>query len=201
MSSEVDPLARRAEIRAEMKAARQALSDEAQQQAAEALARQLLPLLSHASTIALYAAVRGEISLAPVAAALDARALCWPRVQENFGLSFHEATPSELLGGVYGIPEPPESPPVDPRALDAILVPGTAFSPAGGRLGMGGGYYDRFLPRLRADCLVIGVAYDWQLQDALPLQPHDTKMNHVVTDRQCLHCEMARSLSGSPPKI
>ena len=59
-----------------------------------------------------------------------------------------------------------------------MLVPGTAFDVRGGRLGQGGGYYDRFLPRTRA--YRIGVCHDFSLLERLPLQAHDQNMDAVV---------------------
>jgi len=51
------------------------------------------------------------------------------------------------------------------------------------RLGQGGGWYDRFLSAVRPDCVSIGVCFAEQLVDALPVEPHDVTMDHVVTDR------------------
>jgi len=70
----------------------------------------------------------------------------------------------------------------DPGDLDLVVVPGLAFTPAGGRLGQGGGHFDRFLPRLREDCIVVGVGFAEQLVDDVPLEPHDVVLDHVVTD-------------------
>ena len=58
---------------------------------------------------------------------------------------------------------------VDPAVLDVVVVPGLAFTRRGDRLGQGGGHFDRFLTRLRGDCLRIGVAFHEQLVAALPI--------------------------------
>jgi 5-formyltetrahydrofolate cyclo-ligase len=71
---------------------------------------------------------------------------------------------------------------VDPATLDAVVVPGLAFTPDGTRLGQGGGHFDRFLVRLRADCLTIGVCYAEQLVDQLPTSELDVHVDRVVTD-------------------
>ena len=63
---------------------------------------------------------------------------------------------------------------VDPAELDVVVVPGLAFTLDGRRLGQGGGHYDRFLPRLRPDCVTIGACFAEQLVDDLPREPHDT---------------------------
>jgi 5-formyltetrahydrofolate cyclo-ligase len=71
---------------------------------------------------------------------------------------------------------------LDPSLLDVVVVPGLAFTADGRRLGQGGGHYDRFLTRLRADCLTVGAAYAEQLVDDLPTEPHDVRVDLVVTD-------------------
>lgn len=71
---------------------------------------------------------------------------------------------------------------VDPQWPDVIIVPGLAFTAAGQRLGQGGGWYDRFLPRLRVGCATIGVCFAPQLVTELPTEPHDVVLDVVITD-------------------
>jgi 5-formyltetrahydrofolate cyclo-ligase len=71
---------------------------------------------------------------------------------------------------------------VDPTHLDVVVVPGLAFTVDGRRLGQGGGHYDRFLPRLRPDCVTVGAAFAEQIVDELPTDPHDVRLDLVVTD-------------------
>ena len=71
---------------------------------------------------------------------------------------------------------------VDPAELDVVVVPGLAFTPDGRRLGQGGGHYDRFLTRLRPDCVTIGACFVELLLEDLPTEPHDTTVDHVATD-------------------
>jgi 5-formyltetrahydrofolate cyclo-ligase len=71
---------------------------------------------------------------------------------------------------------------VDPSTLDVVIVPGLAFTPGGARLGQGGGHFDRFLLRLRPDCVTIGVCFREQLLEQLPRAAHDVQVDHVVTD-------------------
>lgn len=69
---------------------------------------------------------------------------------------------------------------IDPAQIDCVIVPGAAFDSSGGRLGLGGGYYDRFLP-LAVNAKKIALAYDFQLVDSLPLETHDAKIDTVLT--------------------
>lgn len=69
---------------------------------------------------------------------------------------------------------------IEPAQIDCVIVPGAAFDVSGGRLGLGGGYYDRFLPRA-VNAMKIALAYDFQLVETLPIEPHDAKIDAVLT--------------------
>ena len=69
---------------------------------------------------------------------------------------------------------------IEPAQIDCVIVPGAAFDIHGNRLGLGGGYYDRFLPRA-VNAKKIAFAYDFQLVERLPVEPHDAKINAVLT--------------------
>jgi 5-formyltetrahydrofolate cyclo-ligase len=71
---------------------------------------------------------------------------------------------------------------LDPRWPDVVIVPCVAFTRTGDRLGQGGGWYDRLLADVRDDCLTIGVGFTEQLVDELPTEPHDVRLDLVVTD-------------------
>lgn len=76
---------------------------------------------------------------------------------------------------------------IDPAQIDCVIVPGAAFDISGGRLGLGGGYYDRFLP-LAVHAKKIAFAYDFQLVDNLPLEEHDVKIDMILTlERSICH--------------
>ncbi|PWK09620.1 5-formyltetrahydrofolate cyclo-ligase [Tumebacillus permanentifrigoris] len=66
--------------------------------------------------------------------------------------------------------------------IDAVILPGVGFDRAGGRLGYGGGYYDRFLPRLRPAVTKIAVAYELQMLAEVPSEHHDSRVDTVVTE-------------------
>ena len=83
----------------------------------------------------------------------------------------------------YGFEQPVASAPrADPDLVGVVLVPGLAFDLRGGRLGRGGGYYDRFLPTLPAAALRVGVAPASLVVAALPTEPHDAPMTHLATE-------------------
>ena len=84
------------------------------------------------------------------------------------------------LGTTIVLPE--DVPPPDPTCIDVVIVPAVALTRAGARLGQGGGWYDRFLSRVRSDCATIGVGFEPQLLEQLPTEPHDVPLDTVVTD-------------------
>lgn len=81
--------------------------------------------------------------------------------------------------GIRSVREPVEL--VRPEAIDLVLVPGVAFGRDGSRMGMGAGYYDRFLERaFKAE--TIGVAYEKLLQDKLPADKYDIPVQYLVSE-------------------
>lgn len=142
-------------LRASMRAIRRSLAD--RDERSEELWRHLiaLPAMAAAETVLTFTTIPGE----PETRAL----MVW----------------CAATGRLAAVPEAD----VDPTWPDAVIVPGLAFTAAGDRLGQGGGWYDRFLSEVRADCVSIGVCFVEQLVDALPVEPHDVTMDHVVTDR------------------
>jgi 5-formyltetrahydrofolate cyclo-ligase len=86
----------------------------------------------------------------------------------------------DLQAGRFGILEPAAHCPIfDAKQLDLALVPGIGFTPAGGRLGRGKGYFDRLLAQVPG--FKCGVAFDCQLVADLPLEPHDVRLNCILT--------------------
>ncbi len=69
---------------------------------------------------------------------------------------------------------------VDSATLDVVLVPGVAFTPAGHRLGRGGGYYDRLLCELPPRVSRVGVCHAIQVVSTLPIEPHDARMDALI---------------------
>lgn len=89
----------------------------------------------------------------------------------------------QLITGTWGIREPLETlPGVDPYILDLILVPGVAFDRKGGRLGYGGGYYDRFLAKCHPNAIRLAPHFRLQLLPKLDHCRHDQLMHLLVND-------------------
>ena len=104
-----------------------------------------------------------------------------------------EGFPARLQPGYRGVAEPaPDTPPLDFDCLPpatVVLVPGAAFDRTGGRLGWGGGYYDRALAAVARSCataLLVGVCFSEQLIDRVPRAGHDLPVDLVVTEREAV---------------
>ena len=70
---------------------------------------------------------------------------------------------------------------IKPEQIDVMLIPGIAFDEQGHRLGQGGGYYDRYLPFVRKDCMLIGVAFDEQIIESVPFANEDASVDYIIT--------------------
>jgi 5-formyltetrahydrofolate cyclo-ligase len=70
---------------------------------------------------------------------------------------------------------------VPAEALDMVVVPLVAFDRTGARLGYGGGCYDRYLPTVAPECLIVGIAFDEQRIDHVPTDEHDLPLPHIVS--------------------
>jgi 5-formyltetrahydrofolate cyclo-ligase len=186
----------RAALRRTFRRLRRALPPEQQHLHSIAVARHFFAagLAWQASTIGLYVANDGELDLAPLALRLRAagRRVALPVIRSAPGraplLEFYRwDTHARLQRNRYGIPEPaPGAAFVPPLGLDLLLVPLVAFDSHGTRLGMGAGYYDRFLgalpPGLRPR--IVGVAHEVQRSaTALPAATWDVPLDGILTER------------------
>lgn len=90
----------------------------------------------------------------------------------------------DLMPGSYGILEPKKHlvNHFNLTELELVLVPGIAFDRTGHRLGRGKGYYDRFLKSLPKEIQTIGLAYDFQLMDSIPVNDLDVAVGQVITN-------------------
>ncbi len=172
--------------------ARRAMEPAARQAADAAICAQILRSEGYrrAERLLLYAATGGEVDLSAVAAQArrDGKRVAWPVC-----LPGHRMAAAEPQGagawrvGAYGIPAPvlERSCLLAPESLELVLVPCAAFDRRCRRIGMGGGYYDRYLP-LCTGARVWGVAYECQLVPEAAAETHDRPMDAYVTERRIL---------------
>lgn len=189
----VPPTPSRDALRAATRAARAAfvaaLTPEQRAAQNAALAARLMPLLDGRTAVAGFAAFGDEID--PAGAGFD----IWPRVgRPGAPLSFHRAAVDDLeVSPVWGIREPRNDAPV--VVPDAVIVPLLAADARGNRLGYGKGHYDRTLAGL--DAPRIGVAWDCQIVDAVPVEAWDERLDWLVTPTRTIRCDGAAVGDGS----
>ncbi len=192
-SRATDPdMGQRQKLRKQILARREALSVQDRQQKSAQIIETLVEHDSfrQAKTIFTYVNFRSEVitdTLLEACFALNKR-LCVPlTIKQDFRLVPYELTESfHLRLGYWGIPEPDPSKhsQVAPHEIDLTILPGSVFDSLGGRLGYGGGFYDRFVINEAPDSVRIGLAFDLQLVDKLPLLPHDQPLHHLITEKQ-----------------
>ena len=184
----------KAALRARALAARDAIGPRLRADASQAIADRICGLDSwaRARTVLLTLPFRSEWNAALVVArslAAD-KLVVLPRADPQAkSLHLHRVADlaRDVRPGHLGIPEPrPECPPIDRDAIDWVLVPGVAFDARGGRLGYGGGYYDRLLPGLRPGAPRIAGAFESQLVAELPVAAHDCAVDAIVTERRVI---------------
>lgn len=142
------------------------------------------PEYAAAKTILLYSFIRSEVQLFALAETgkKDGKTIAYPVcLAEGQMLA---ACSNAWQKGPYGILEPDlqQGRVIDPREIDLVICPCVAFDEQCRRIGMGAGYYDAFLPRLRPDASVWAAAYEIQKVDAIPADPWDIRMHRVYTE-------------------
>ena len=134
-----------------------------------------------AGVVVLYLPLPDEVDVTPVMES-DDRLFAVTRTPSRGPLTLHPAgSPRERHR--YGFEQPVAGAPlVDPNDVGVVLVPGLAFDQLGGRLGRGGGYYDRFLPAFPDGTCRVGVAPEDLVVVAVPTDRHDVPMTHLATE-------------------
>ena len=171
--------------RAAGRAARKALDAPQRAAANAALCRRVLELDAYraAHTLLLYAAFGGEADLA-AEAARQGKTVAYPVCGEGFSLTAAVPGADGWAVGQYGIraPVPERSALLQPEQLDLVLVPCTAFDAGCYRVGMGKGYYDRYLPYCTR-AVKIGIALEVQRVPRAAVDAHDQRLDAFVTER------------------
>jgi 5-formyltetrahydrofolate cyclo-ligase len=163
---------------------RRAIAGDERQRAGLAVAARVIASeeFARALRVVAYAPTADELPTAQLveAAIAAGKTLLWPRVRARGEIEVAAAGPHDLARDAAGMLAPPRSARAESlQRGDLVIAPGLAFTRAGARLGRGGGHYDRLLDGVEATSL--GVAFDIQLVDELPLEPHDRGVGLVVT--------------------
>lgn len=188
--------ATRDDLRRQLRRARSALPEDTITTNSRRIAEQALPLLSNARHVAGYLAFGGEVTVDDLLAQCrrQGQTTYVPVMQDDYTLLFAPLTDTTpLVPACFGIREPSVDPTtfVTASVLDAVLVPLVGFNERCGRLGMGGGYYDRTFAHRRETAsdkpLMIGVAHELQCANGIHADWWDVPLDCVVTEQRILH--------------
>lgn len=173
-------------LRAQLRSLRRRLADQAPDAAERAAGLWPVADAADGRVFAIYHPSGSELDPTPLRARLPPGAVALPVAQSREGaLVFRLHIEGDaLVPDALGIPAPGER----ARAVlpDVVFAPLLAFDRRGGRLGQGGGHYDRTLANLRRmkPVLVIGLAYAGQEMPEIPMEPHDQRLDAILTETE-----------------
>jgi 5-formyltetrahydrofolate cyclo-ligase len=155
-----------------------------------------LPAYQTSRSVVLYSAIDNEVSTEDILdhALISGRKVFYPRTAPDGGGELIGIDSSrDLCAGRYGIREPSGAERLSKHDCEGlvIVVPGLAFDLTGNRLGRGKGWYDRVLAQLEDRGTVVGLAYDCQIVEKVPVKPWDRKVHFIVTENKVVDCEAA----------
>jgi 5-formyltetrahydrofolate cyclo-ligase len=122
--------------------------------------------------------------------------VCVPHMRQQFGL-MDAARIDSLVGLVRGrfnllVPDPTTLNIVDPGLIDVIVVPAVAYDYDGNRLGMGAGYYDRFIPHA-PQAILIGAVWSSQIIDKVPVGQYDQSVDYLLMEDAIIQCGIGKT--------
>jgi len=179
----------KAALRAEMRA-QPAIDAELNRRVIEGLFTWLSPRLP--GTVSAFIGMSGEVDLSSLFTRLPGWRWVLPRVEADRSLTFRDRDlPRETHP--WGMEQPTDAGPVIPlHEIDVFLTPGLAFDRSGGRLGNGGGFYDRVLARKRRDSPAVGITVARRVVDTVPMKPHDQRVDWLATENGVTPCSPSR---------
>jgi len=149
------------------------------------LCNRLKAQIPSAHTILFFAPLEDELDIWPVleqsmALGTNCALPFFDVEKKTYGARLLNTLATDIVIGKFGVREPAATCEEIPlEQFDLVLVPGMAFDLQGNRLGRGKGFYDQILTT--ASGIKCGIAYDFQLQEKIPTQPHDAKVNFILT--------------------
>lgn len=177
-------------LRREKIAARDGLTKEARELLSQKIVERVVALkeFQDARNVMIYRGIRGEVRLNFIETLEESEGkqflfpLCLPERQMA---ALAPRGEDAWRAGSYGIMEPvaERSAHIEPEDIDLIICPCTAFDADCNRMGMGGGYYDRYLPKCR-NAVVAAVAFEVQKADQVPMEPWDKAVDLVITEKK-----------------
>ena len=180
----------KADLRQKIRAALEQISPAVRAVESIGLCDRLEAQLRSAHTILFFAPLPNELDIWPLmekflAAGKTCALPFFDSASQTYSTRRVQNLAADIAIGKFGVREPaPNCPEIPPEKFDLILVPGVAFDWNGNRLGRGQGFYDRLLAK--SGGMKCGVGYDFQLIGKIPVEPHDARVNFIVTPTRCV---------------
>jgi 5-formyltetrahydrofolate cyclo-ligase len=139
-------------------------------------------------TVSAFLAMSGEVDVSPLFTRLPGWRWVLPRVEPDKNLTFRDRdVPRERHR--FGMDQPVDMGHVIAiNQIDVLVTPGLAFDMTGGRLGNGGGFYDRILSAKRSDAVAVAATVKRRVVESVPMQDHDQRVDWIATEEGVIRC-------------
>jgi len=143
-------------------------------------------------SIAIYSQMKNEVDLSKLCDVSTNKSFYLPVIGKNNSMVFkHYDSKDRLIKNKYGISEPTSKSVINAADIDLCLVPLLGFNRKGSRLGMGGGFYDRYFEKNKFQknpTILAGIAYDFQEDDTIQTESWDIPLDMIFTNKEVIYC-------------
>lgn len=179
------------EIRKQILEKRSSLSLEKVNKKSELIIENLTPYLKNAQNIMIFMDMKNEVRITKLIELYPEKNFFISKIvnSKNREMKINKYNENELVLHKFGYYESSSDDFYDEKILDIVIVPALAFDSSKNRIGFGGGYYDTFLNKVRGknkNTLFIGVCYDFQMIEEVPIEGHDITLDLVINESEVL---------------
>ena len=179
------------EIRKQILEKRSNLSLEEVDKKSELIIENLTPYLKNAQNIMIFTDMKNEVRITKLIELYPEKNFFISKIvnSKNREMKINKYNENELVLHKFGYYESSSDDFYDEKILDIVIVPALAFDFSKNRIGFGGGYYDTFLNKVRGknkNTLFIGVCYDFQMIEEVPIEGHDITLDLVINESEVL---------------
>lgn len=179
------------EIRKQILEKRSNLSFEEVDKKSELIIENLTPYLKNAQNIMIFMDMKNEVRITKLIELYPEKNFFISKIvnSKNREMKINKYNENELVLHKFGYYESSSDDFYDEKILDIVIVPALAFDSSKNRIGFGGGYYDTFLNKVREknkNTLFIGVCYDFQMIEEVPIEGHDITLDLVINESEVL---------------
>ena len=179
------------EIRKQILEKRSNLSLEEVNKKSELIIENLAPYLKNAQNIMIFMDMKNEVRITKLIELYPEKNFFISKIvnSKNREMKINKYNENELVLHKFGYYESSSDDFYDEKILDIVIVPALAFDSSKNRIGFGGGYYDTFLNKVRGknkNTLFIGVCYDFQMIEEVPIEGHDITLDLVINESEVL---------------